>query len=199
MKTKRVLIVFMILMAGLVLTAALFPAEFTTLLKQPALFNHALFIHALAACLFFGNALVGILWEARGIATRKKDIFFHTFSTVSWLDARFSAPLIIITVVSGLMLAVILGDLWQIGWLSLGFLLFLFSGLVWVLSDIPLQYKIKALVAQIPPDDEALPQKLEGLLRLRLWVSLAGVIPLAIVFALMVYRPDIPPFGHWLP
>jgi hypothetical protein len=32
---------------------------------------------------------------------------------------------------------------------------------------------------------------------MRLWVSLAGVLPLVIVFALMVYKPEILPVGRW--
>ncbi|MBL8967791.1 MAG: DUF2269 family protein [Spirochaetaceae bacterium] len=197
MKTKHVLYGFLALMAGLILLALLFPAELTALLRQPALFGHALFVHVVSVTLFFGNAVVGMLWELQSLKSGRKEIFLHTYGTVTWLDARFSSPLIILSVLSGVMLSVILGDLWQIGWLSWGFVLFLLSGLFWVLSDIPTQYRVKKLVANLDPEDPTLPAELTRLLKLRWWISMAGVIPLAIVFALMVYKPELPPLGQW--
>ncbi len=197
MKTKHVLSVFLALMAGMVLFAVFFPAELKALLDRPALSGHALFVHVVSTTLFFGNAVVGMLWEWRSLKSGRKEVFLHTYGTVSWLDARLSAPLIVLSVLSGVTLSLILGDLWQIGWLSLGFALFLLSGLVWVLSDIPTQYRVKRLVAGLEPGDEAIPPELVRLLRLRLRISLAGVLPLAVVFALMVYKPELPPLGQW--
>lgn len=192
MKTKHVLIGLLAIMAGMIAFALFFPAEFITLLRQPALRGHALFVHVAAATLFFANAVVGMLWESRSLASGRKDVILHTYATVAWLDARFSSPLIILSVLSGLSLSFIIGNLWQIGWLSVGFVLFLLSGLIWVLSDIPTQYKVKQLMARLDPADQALPVELTRLLKLRWRIGLAGVAPLVIVFALMVYKPVIP-------
>jgi uncharacterized membrane protein len=197
MKTKRVLVVLLAIMAGMILFAVIFPAAFRRLLNQPALYGHALFVHVLAATLFFANAVVGMLWELGSLRSGRKDVILHTYATVSRLDARFSSPLIILSVMAGLMLGMIMGDMWSIGWLSLGFLLFLLSGVVWIASDIPTQYRVKKLVAGLDPGDETLPAELTRLLRMRLWISLAGVLPLVIVFALMVYKPEILPVGQW--
>jgi uncharacterized membrane protein len=197
MKTKRVLVVFLAIMAGMILFAVIFPAGFRRLLNQPALYGHALFVHVVAATLFFANAVVGMLWELGSLRSGRKDVILHTYATVSRLDARFSSPLIILSVMAGLMLGMIMGDMWSIGWLSLGFLLFLLSGVIWIVSDIPTQYRVKKLVAGLDPGDETLPAELTRLLRMRLWVSLAGVLPLVIVFALMVYKPEILPVGRW--
>jgi uncharacterized membrane protein len=82
-----------------------------------------------------------------------------------------------------------MGDLWSIGWLSAGFILFLLSGALWVLSDIPTQYKVKRLMAALDPADPALPEELIKLLKLRWKIGLAGVAPLVVVFALMIYKP----------
>ncbi len=197
MKTKHVLIVFLAIMAGMVLLAVLFPVEFRAVLNQPALYGHALFVHVVSATLFFANAVVGMLWELASLRSGRKEVILHTYGTVSRLDARFSSPLIILSVIAGLVLSMIMGDMWSIGWLSLGFLLFLLSGVVWIASDIPTQYRVKKLVASLDPGDDTLPAELTRLLRMRLWVSLAGVLPLVIVFALMVYKPDLPPVGLW--
>ena len=148
------------------------------LLDQPALRSHALFVHIAAATLFFANAAVGMIWEKRSLASGRKEVILHTYNTVAWIDARFSSPLIILSLVSGLMLSVIMGDLWQIGWLSWAFILFMLSGVFWVVSDIPTQYKVKRLMASLNEADEALPEELMRLLKLRWWISLAGVVPL---------------------
>lgn len=196
MKTKHILLGFLAVMAGMLLFALIFPAKVTALLDQPAFFAHALFIHVVSVTLFFGNAVVGMLWESRSLASGRKEVFLHTYATVSWLDARFSSPLIIVSVGSGVMLSVILGDLWQIGWLSWAFVLFLLSGLFWIVSDIPTQYRVKKLVAGLDPEDATIPAELTRLLKLRWWISLAGVVPLGVVFAFMVYKPELPPLGQ---
>lgn len=197
MKTKHVLWISLAAMAGLIAFAVLFRAEFTALLNRPDAYRHALFVHVAAATMFFANAVVGMLWERRSLASGRKDVILHTYETVAWLDARLSSPLILLSLVAGLMLSVLMGDLWGIGWLASGFVLFLLSGLVWVASDIPTQYRLKRLMAGLDPADSALPEELIRLLRLRWWISLAGVLPLVVVFALMVYKPDIPAPAAW--
>ncbi|MBI9104958.1 MAG: DUF2269 family protein [Spirochaetales bacterium] len=168
-----------------------FYTELKNLLDRPSLYPHVLFVHILSVTLFFANAVVGILWELRSLVSGRKEIIFHTYKTVAWLDARFSSPLIIISVTTGIVLSLMLGDIWQIGWLFLAFILFLFSGLVWVISDIPTQYKVKELISNVEPAAQSLPAELMRLLKMRLWISLAGVIPLIVVFVLMVYKPEI--------
>ncbi|MCP5452422.1 MAG: DUF2269 family protein [Spirochaetaceae bacterium] len=192
MKTKRVLIGSLTVMGGIIAFAVFFRAEFIALLNRPALYLHARFVHIAAVTLFFANAVTGMLWEARSLASGRKDVILHTYDTVAWLDARFSSPLIILSVIAGLMLSFMIGDLWRIGWLSAGFTLFLLSGVLWVAGDIPTQYRVKRLMAALDPADQALPEELLRLLRLRLRIGLAGVVPLAVSFALMVYKPDIP-------
>lgn len=192
MKTKYVLFGFLALMAGMIAFAVFFKAEFVALLNQPALRDHALFVHIAAATLFFANAVVGMIWEKRSLAAGSKEAILHTYNTVAWIDARFSSPLIILSLLSGLMLAFIMGDLWQIGWLSAGFILFMLSGVFWIVSDIPTQYKVKRLMADLDASDKALPEELIRLLKLRWWISLGGVAPLVAVFVLMVYKPDLP-------
>ena len=197
MNTKKPLAFFLGIMVGMVILALIFPAQLEEFLDRPALYHHVLFVHIVSVTLFFGNAVIGILWELRALASERADAILHTYNTVTWLDARFSAPMIVISLLAGIMLSVILGDMWKIGWLSLSFILFIFSGLVWVLSDIPTQYKIKKFIAELEPDADAVPEELMRLLKMRLWISIAGVAPLAVVFILMVYKPQIEPIAQW--
>ncbi len=195
MKTKFILIGSLAIMATLIIFALFFTEEFIALLNQPALYIHARFIHIVAVTLFFSNAVLGMLWEKRSLVSGRAEVILHTYRTVAWVDARLSSPLIILSVIAGLALGFMLGDLWQIGWLSAGFVLFILSGVFWVLSDIPTQYRVKNLMATLDPASTELPAELVRLLKLRWWISLAGVAPLVIVFVLMVYQPDIPALG----
>lgn len=193
MKTKHLLYASLALMGGLIAFALLFRDRFMALLDQPALMSHARFVHIAAATVFFANAAIGMLWERRSLVSGRKEAILHTYETVAWLDARLSSPLIILSLVGGLMLG---GDgLWEIGWLSWSFALFIISGLFWVLSDIPTQYRVKRLMAGLDPADPNLPGELTRLLGLRWWIGLAGVAPLVVVFAFMVYKPALVPLA----
>ncbi len=198
MKTKYVLVGFLAIMAGMIGFAIFFQEAFIALLKNPAMYSHSRFLHIVAVTLFFANAVVGMLWERRSLASGSKEVILHTYKTVAFLDSLFSSPLIILSVLGGLSLSFNMGELWQIGWLSVSFLLFLFSGIFWIGSDIPTQYKIKKLMSSLKPEDQTFPAELSRLLKLRWWISLAGVVPLAIVFILMVYKPEITAVADWL-
>jgi len=196
-KSKTIMTVFMVIMAGMIGFAVFFPDAFMAVLKQPALQNHARFLHIAATSLFFANAIVGILWEYRSLVSGSKEIILHTYNTVTFLDSLFSAPLIILSLLGGLSLSFVLGELWQIGWLSVSFLLFLLSGIIWIASDIPTQYRVKQLISRLSQDDPTLPDELVRLLKLRWWISMAGVLPLVAVLILMVYKPDITAVADW--
>ena len=196
-KAKTILTVFLIVMAGMIGFAVFSQDAFVAMLKNPALLSHARFLHIAAISLFFANAVIGIIWERRSLDSNSKEIILHTYNTVTFLDALFSSPLIILSLLGGLSLSSNLGDFWQIGWLSVSFLLFLLSGIIWIASDIPTQYKVNQLLSLLNQEDQHLPVELISLLKLRWWISMAGVLPLVIVFVLMVYKPDIPAVADW--
>lgn len=198
MKTQWVLTGGLTIMAALIVTALIFPREIMATLNQPVLYPHALFVHVVSATLFFANAVVGMLWELRALALGQKEAILHTYRTVSWLDARFSTSLILLAVCSGLILAFTTSTMWEVGWLSTSFVLFLVSGVIWVTSDIPTQYRIRSLMAALRPEDTVLPPGLTRVLKLRWWISLGGILPLVLVFVLMIYKPDFPSLFMWL-
>ncbi len=197
MKTKYVLVGFLAIMAGMIGFAILFQEAFIALLKHPAMYSHARFLHIAAVTLFFANAVSGILWERQSLVSGRKEVILHTYKTVAFLDSRFSAPLIILSVIGGLSLSFNIGELWQIGWLSVSFLLFLLSGVFWIVGDIPTQYKIKKLISSLKPEEQTFPDELIRVFKLRWWISMAGVVPLVIIFILMVYKPEITAVADW--
>ena len=195
--TKIILLLLLAVMAAMILGAVFFKEAFISLMQQPMLQNHARMMHIAAVTIFFANAVVGMIWERRSLATGNKEIILFTYNTVTLLDSLLSSPLIILSLIGGLSLSFRLGELMQIGWLSVSFLLFLFSGLVWVITDIPTQYKVKRLIASIRPEDRTLPSELIRIMKLRWWVGIAGVLPLVVAFFLMVYKPDMIAVAEW--
>ena len=195
--TKVILIVSLVIMAAMIVSAVFFKEGFLSLMQLPMIQNHARMMHIAAVTIFFANAVVGMIWERRSLATGNKEIVLFTYNTVTLLDSMLSSPLIIFSLIGGLSLSVQLGELMQIGWLSVSFLLFLLSGLVWVITDIPTQYKVKRLIAGIQPEDQTLPAELVRIMKLRWWIGIAGVLPLVVAFVLMVYKPDMMAVADW--
>lgn len=196
-KTKTILAVFLVVMVVMIGFAVFLQDVFVALLKNPVLLRHARFLHIAAITFFIANAVIGIIWERRSLDSGSKEIILHTYNTVMFLDAFFSSPMIILSLLGGLSLSFKLGELWQIGWLSVSFVLFLLSGIIWIASDIPTQYKVKRFMSRLNQEDQHLPVGLISLLKLRWWIGIAGVLPLVIVFVLMVYKPDIPAVANW--
>ncbi len=195
--TKIILILLLTIMTAMILGAVFFKSTFISMMQQPMIQNHARMMHIAAATIFFANAVIGMIWEGRSLATGNKEIVLYTYNTVTFLDSLISSPLIILSLIGGLSLSFRLGELMQIGWLSAGFLLFLLSGLVWVITDISTQYKVKRLIAGIQQEDQSLPVELIRLMKLRRWIGIAGVLPLAVVFYLMVYKPNMIAVADW--
>jgi uncharacterized membrane protein len=184
-------------MALLVITALIWPVQFTAMLARPELYLHAKFVHILCVTLFFGNTVIGTLWEIRSLVSGKPEIVEHTYKTVLFLDAVLTAPLVLLGVMSGIMLATILGGVWSTGWLSLAFLLFALSGVVWLSADLPNQHKVKALFATLPKGSPELSPELRRLLTRRMIINFMGFAPLIVIFYLMIHKPDLPPITQW--
>jgi uncharacterized membrane protein len=195
--SKFILIMFLVIMAGMIGAAVFFKDALVAFMKQPAFLRHARFVHISAVTIFFTNAVVGMIWEHRSLASNNKKIILHTYNTVTVLDSIFSSPLIILSILGGLSLSFQLGELMQIGWLSVSFVLFLFSGLIWVVTDISTQYKVKRLLAGMQEDETTLPADLIRVMKLRAWIGFAGVLPLAAAFVLMVYKPEMMAVADW--
>lgn len=194
---KIIQMLLLAVMAAMILAAVFYKEDFLSLMQQPLIQKHARMLHIAAATIFFANAVVGMIWERRSLATGNKQIVLYTYQTVTLLDTLLSSPLIILSLIGGLSLSFRIGELMQIGWLSVGFLLFLLSGLVWVVTDIPTQYKVKRLIASIKPEDQTLPAELVRIMKLRWWIGMAGVLPLVAAFFLMVYKPDMIAVADW--
>ncbi len=185
-------------MAGLIIYGLLFPVEFKALFTQPGVYIHAKFLHILCVTLFFANTIIGTLWETRSLLSGRPEIIRYVYQTVVWLDAIFAAPLILISLLTGILLGTSLGGVWTMGWVALGFILFMATGAVWVLADIPTQYKIKREFEAMPVGAQSLPRELKRLLWVRMGINFLGIAPLLVVFFLMVHKPELRGVVEWV-
>lgn len=184
-------------MGGLIGFGLLFPTTFKSMFSHPEVHLYAKFFHILSVTTVFANALIGTLWETRGLLSRRGEVIRYTYQTVTWMDSVLTAPLILIAVVSGVLMATNLGGVWTLGWLSIAFVTFLFSGVMWVVLDIPTQYRVNKLFNGLDTKSDILPSQLMGLLWFRLGVNIFSLLPLIAIFVLMIFKPELKPIGEW--
>ncbi len=196
-KISSLLKFYLSLMALMIILGLLFPLAFKAAFSRPELYLHAKFFHILSVTLVFANAVIGTLWETRGLLSRRADIVRYTYQTVTWMDSVFTAPLIVVSVLSGILMGTNLGGVWSLGWLSIAFVLFLFSGVIWVVLDIPTQHRVNKLFKSLSESAEVLPSEITKLLWFRLGVNLFSLVPLIIIFILMIHKPDLKPIQEW--
>lgn len=196
-KTSLSLKICLVLMGGLIGFGLLFPATFKNMFSHPEVHLYAKFFHILSVTTVFANALIGTLWETRGLLSKRGEVIRYTYQTVTWMDSVLTAPLILIAVVSGVLMATNLGGVWTLGWLSIAFVTFLFSGIVWVVLDIPTQYRVNKLFNGLDTKSDILPSQLMGLLWFRLGVNIFSLLPLIAIFVLMIFKPELKPIGEW--
>ncbi len=198
MKTRRTLLGSIVVMGLLIAVSVIAPHGVESLLRRPELYLHAKFVHVLTVSLFLGNVVIGTLWETRSLLSKRAAIIRYTYDTVAWLDAVFTAPLIVLVVVTGLMLGTIDGGVFSLAWLVVAFATFALSGLVWLAFDIPTQYRVKRLFREAPADAAELPAALLRVLRFRVVLNACAVMALLVVLYLMVHKPELPAVQRWL-
>lgn len=196
-QTHRVLSFYVIVMFLMIAYGLLFPLRFHAFFEKPDWYMHAKFVHIISVTLVFANAVIGTIWETRSLWSQDTEIIRYTYSTVIWLDAVFTAPLVLLSVISGIFLGTTLGGVWTIGWLSTAFVIYLFCGVVWLIADIPTQYKIKKLFSEVGRNAPSLPQELLQVLWFRLGLNLFTLVPLIVIFILMIHKPNIPSVDSW--
>jgi uncharacterized membrane protein len=198
MKSSNILYFFLGIMGFSIGYSLFFPERVIAWINQPELYAPLKFVHIFTATLFFANALIGSFWELRGLLSNNSAIVKHTYQTVIWLDAVLTAPCVTLAVFSGIALGTILGGVWSIGWLSTAFVLFFFSGFLWVVADIPTQYRIKKELKALSTEDPVpLSDSLRKLLYVRMMISAANTTPLIAVLFLMVFKPELKPVFEW--
>ena len=145
-------------------------------------------IHLLGVTIFLGNIIVTAVWKMLADKTRSPAIVAYAQRLVTITDFVFTAVGALLIIVSGRMMASRFGDIGDIFWLSWGWLLFIASGVIWVLILIPLQIKQAKLAKEFSAETE-IPEKYW--LLSKYWAVfgiIATILPLANLY-FMVFKP----------
>jgi uncharacterized membrane protein len=146
-------------------------------------------VHVVGVVLFLGNIVVTAVWKMLADRTRAPAVVAYAQRLVTVTDIVFTAPGAALIAISGPILADDLGGIGGPGWLTLGFGLFIASGLIWAGALIPIQVA-QARLARTFRNEEAVPP---GYWRLAtLWAvfgTIATLLPLANLY-LMIVKPD---------
>ena len=147
-------------------------------------------LHLLGVILFLGNIIVTAVWKTLADRSRRPPLIAYAQRLVTVTDLAFTAPGAVLILISGHLMAGGHAAVFQTPWLTLGWSLFIVSGLLWALVLIPVQYRQAKLTRQYASEPE-LPAQYWRLARVWMLVgSLVTLLPLANLYV-MVFKPGL--------
>lgn len=146
------------------------------------------FVHLLGVTLFLGNIIVTAFWKI--MADRTRDVAVIRFATrlVNFTDVVFTGGGIVLLLGAGHAMAASHGGVMGPAWILWSYILFLMTGLLWILVLLPVQFAQAKLLKRLGPLD-AIPEHYWKLAAL--WAiagTVAIILPLAAMY-LMVVKP----------
>jgi uncharacterized membrane protein len=98
-------------------------------------------LHILGVVLFLGNIIVTAVWKVLADRTKSPPVVAYAQRLVTRTDIAFTATGVVLILVSGQVLAEDLGGVFGGPvWLTIGWSLFVASGVIWVAALIPERY-----------------------------------------------------------
>ena len=146
-------------------------------------------IHVIAAIIFLGNITLGFFWKFRAEKLKERQRLAETFTSIINADRLFTMPSVVIILVFGIGNAQLFGyNLISTGWIFWSIVLYVISGLAFMIRVVPLQKKILALTSDENKFNWDEYNKLSG--KWNLWGTIATITPWIAVI-LMVLKPTL--------
>lgn len=145
-------------------------------------------IHILSATVLFGTGVGSAFYMFMANRTRELSIMYFATKYVVLADWIFTAPAIVLQLVTGMLLMHMGGFALSDSWIWMGLGLYFFAGLCW-LPVVWLQIEMRNMVARALVTGDALPERYW---RFDRWWVLLGSLAfpaIIIVLMLMVYKP----------
>jgi uncharacterized membrane protein len=103
-------------------------------------------LHIVAVIAFVGNIITGIFWHAHAARTRDPKLLAYTMGGIIRSDRLFTIPGVIGIIATGIA-AAIYGNfpILRTGWILWTLILFIVSGLIFMIRVAPLQRQLRAL------------------------------------------------------
>jgi uncharacterized membrane protein len=150
-------------------------------------------LHVLAAVVFLGNIITGLLWKRRADRTGDVRIIRHVVDGIIVADRWFTMPGVLGIVVFGFGAAGIGGmPMLRTGWILWSLVLFILSGVAFMGWLVPIQRRMAAVAAEGETSGRFDTATYERLSRAwDVWGTIALLLPLAAA-ALMIWKPGLP-------
>jgi uncharacterized membrane protein len=150
-------------------------------------------LHIVSVIVFLGNIAFGLFWVRRARKLNDMTSLGQTFASVIVSDRRFTMPSVAAIVLTGIATAEI-GELpiFGTGWILWPLLLFMVSGIAFMLWVAPLQRRILAAAQKAPKGKDF--TTVDALIRRwEVWGLVALLTPVA-ALVIMVLKPNLPGF-----
>lgn len=148
-----------------------------------------LFLHVLGAVLFIGNIITGVFWKVATDRTGEPQSIYRMSKFVMLADYVFTLPGIALLITFGHLLVEEAGyPLMEWNWLSLSYLLFIVSGVVWMVALVPLQRKMVRM-SKIGVESGRIPESYYHYSRLWSGIGTFSILLPLITLFLMVVKP----------
>ena len=147
-------------------------------------------LHILGVVLFLGNIIVTAVWKMLADRTRNPAVVAYAQRLVTITDIAFTATGAALIIISGQVMAEDFGGVFSgPSWLTIGWSLFIASGVIWVAVLIPIEV-MQARLAREFRDSPAVPDRYWRLSMLwAVFGVIATLLPLANLY-LMVFKPS---------
>lgn len=140
-------------------------------------------IHIFGATLLFGTGLGTAFFMLRAYLGGDRGTMLHTSESVVVADWLFTAPAVLLQLVTGLWMTNTLGIARTSFWFGIVLLLFVFVGACW-LPVVWIQIRVRDMLRNGASVDECRPL-------MRIWIALGipAFVCVIVIFVLMIYKP----------
>ena len=149
-------------------------------------------LHVIAVIAFLGNITTGLFWHRHAARTRDPKLLAHTMDGIIRSDRFFTVPGVVVIIATGFAAAIYGGyPILRTGWILWTLILFIVSGLIFMIRVVPLQRQLRALAeaaVQSGTFDYARYHALA--VRWEIWGGAALLTP-AVGLVLMVLKPAL--------
>ena len=153
-------------------------------------YNAWLSLHILGVVLFLGNIIVTAVWKVLADRTKNPPVVAYAQRLVTVTDIAFTATGAALIIVSGQVMAREFGGVFGGPlWLTLGWSLFIVSGVIWLTLLVPIEVMQERLATGFR-NAATIPDRYWRLSRLwAVFGAIATVLPLFNLY-LMVFKPE---------
>ncbi|MBI3600191.1 MAG: DUF2269 domain-containing protein [Nitrospinae bacterium] len=147
-------------------------------------------IHIFGVILFMGNIITGPLWIAHAMRSKNNAVVCNAIKALCWADVFFTIPGVVLTLISGLILASSFGDYYTVSWIITALILLGISSIP-AIPTLRYQYRLYQLSYEALQQDKPLPEEFTHIMgKWSLLGTIAIILPL-ISFVLMIIKPAL--------